>query len=290
MRDEQGNNLYSIGKLADIVGIPTTALRFYDEQGVLKPQIRDDETGYRYYTEEQVMKSMFISEMRRLGLTVADIKALCEKSSLTFQREALINRMVLLNDELDHLLFKKAYLEELMRNVDMGLGYFESAKICRENHIPIKIKYYPATYAVTIPVYRCFYEQEKFSTTHRLLYDICEQKHLRICGPATSRFEDPGMEHLKKPFYKSQWILPVIKPEEDIEGITLFSEMWCVYTSHVGPYRNILEQYEKLMDYCAEYGLKISGNPIEEYMISCANICGSENYITNVMFPIELPE
>ena len=28
MRDEQGNNLYSIGKLADIVGIPTTALRF----------------------------------------------------------------------------------------------------------------------------------------------------------------------------------------------------------------------------------------------------------------------
>ena len=54
--------------------------------------------------------------------------------------------------------------------------------------------------------------------------------------------------------------------------------------------RGILEQYEKLMDYCAEYGLKISGNPIEEYMISCANICGSENYITNVMFPIELPE
>ena len=144
MRDEQGNNLYSIGKLADIVGIPATALRFYDEQGVLKPQIRDDETGYRYYTEEQVMKCMFISEMRRLGLTVADIKALCEKSSLTFQREALINRMVLLNDELDHLLFKKAYLEELMRNVDMGLGYFESAKICRENHIPIKIKYYPS--------------------------------------------------------------------------------------------------------------------------------------------------
>ena len=263
MRDEQGNNLYSIGKLADIVGIPATALRFYDEQGVLKPQIRDDETGYRYYTEEQVMKCMFISEMRRLGL---------------------------LNDELDHLLFKKAYLEELMRNVDMGLGYFESAKICRENHIPIKIKYYPAAYAVTIPVYRCFYEQEKFSTTHRLLYDICEQKHLRICGPATSRFEDPGMEHLKKPFYKSQWILPVVKPEEDMKGITLFPEMWCVYTSHVGPYRNILEQYEKLMDYCAEYGLKISGNPIEEYMISCANICGSENYITNVMFPIELPE
>ena len=25
MRDEQGNNLYSIGKLADIVGIPATA-------------------------------------------------------------------------------------------------------------------------------------------------------------------------------------------------------------------------------------------------------------------------
>ena len=54
MRDEQGNNLYSIGKLADIVGIPATALRFYDEQGVLKPQIRDDETGYRYYTEEHL--------------------------------------------------------------------------------------------------------------------------------------------------------------------------------------------------------------------------------------------
>ena len=28
MRDEQGNNLYSIGKLADIVGIPATASAF----------------------------------------------------------------------------------------------------------------------------------------------------------------------------------------------------------------------------------------------------------------------
>ena len=76
----------------------------------MKPQIRDDETGYRYYTEEQVMKCMFISEMRRLGLTVADIKALCEKSSLTFQREALINRMVLLNDELDQSCFSKRHI------------------------------------------------------------------------------------------------------------------------------------------------------------------------------------
>ncbi len=82
----------------------------------------------------------------------------------------------------------------------------------------------------------------------------------------------------------------MIRPEKEVEGVTLFPEMWCVYTSHVGPYENISEQYEKLLDYCAEYGLKISGNPIEEYMISCANICGSENYITNVMFPIELPK
>lgn len=36
----------------------------------------------------------------------------------------------------------------------------------------------------------------------------------------------------------------MIRPEKEVEGVTLFPEMWCVYTSHVGPYENISEQYE----------------------------------------------
>lgn len=286
MEKHLNEKLYTIGEVSKIVQMPASALRYYDELNVLKPEGRNDGNGYRYYTEKQIMKCMMISEMRRLGVPCADIKKLFEQRNLTAQRNSLIKRLQSLRDEMEHLWFKYDYIEELIKDIDRGQGYLKAAKVGKSGRNSIEVRYIPETYAVSIPVHGCFYEQVRFSKSQKRLYDICEKNHLRICGSAISLFHNPGLEHFSMENYTSKWILPVKAPREKITEILLFPEHWCLCAPHIGPYKNIAEKYQLLLSYAEEHHIEIIGNPMEEYMISCANICGSENYITNVMFPI----
>ncbi|MFC7275595.1 MerR family transcriptional regulator [Paractinoplanes rhizophilus] len=62
-----------IGEVARASGLAVSALRFYDNQGVLVPAEVDPASGYRRYTDEQVRAARLIAGLRRVGLPVAEI-------------------------------------------------------------------------------------------------------------------------------------------------------------------------------------------------------------------------
>lgn len=67
----------TIGELASRVGMRTSTLRYYEEQGLLSPQSRSP-AGYRLYNPraEQILR--FIQRAQRLGFSLSDIRALLE--------------------------------------------------------------------------------------------------------------------------------------------------------------------------------------------------------------------
>lgn len=65
-------NRFTIGELARRVGMRTSALRYYEEQGLLSPA-GYTETGYRLYTSEAEQTIQFIQRAQQLGFTLADI-------------------------------------------------------------------------------------------------------------------------------------------------------------------------------------------------------------------------
>ena len=44
---------YSIGETAKLLGVSTQTLRYYDREGILRPETINEETGYRYYSYMQ---------------------------------------------------------------------------------------------------------------------------------------------------------------------------------------------------------------------------------------------
>lgn len=64
--------MYSIKGLADLAGISTRTLRFYDEKGILKPS-STNEAGYRFYGETEVDKLQQIMFLREMDIPLADI-------------------------------------------------------------------------------------------------------------------------------------------------------------------------------------------------------------------------
>lgn len=70
MDDSEG--LVSIGAFAHRVGLAPSALRFYDDCGVLRPAFVDETTGYRYYHPDQEPRAVLVRRLRKAGLPLTE--------------------------------------------------------------------------------------------------------------------------------------------------------------------------------------------------------------------------
>jgi DNA-binding transcriptional MerR regulator len=105
-----------IGELAKLVGISTSALRYYEEAGLLGPAGRTD-AGYRTYGPEAVGRLEFVQRAKALGLTLQEVRRLLESPQADVGAE---------RDQLRHLVAHKlaetrtriAQLEALDRELE----------------------------------------------------------------------------------------------------------------------------------------------------------------------------
>ena len=66
--------LLTIGAFARAVGLSASALRYYDECGLLTPAEVDDTTGYRYYTPALSQQARLVAQLRELGVPIHVMK------------------------------------------------------------------------------------------------------------------------------------------------------------------------------------------------------------------------
>lgn len=70
--------MYSIGKIAKEVNITIRTLRYYDEIKLLKPS-HVSHSGYRYYTEEDILRLQRILTLKKLGFNLEQIKIIIDQ-------------------------------------------------------------------------------------------------------------------------------------------------------------------------------------------------------------------
>ncbi len=68
------NELLKISELADFFGTTPKALRLYEKKGIIVPSKVDPQTGYRYYSADQVKKLNVLVELQELGFSLNEIK------------------------------------------------------------------------------------------------------------------------------------------------------------------------------------------------------------------------
>ncbi len=66
--------LLKIGELAAFVGVSPKALRVYEKMEIIKPVKVDDETGYRYYSADQVKDLEVLLEWKDMGFSLKEVK------------------------------------------------------------------------------------------------------------------------------------------------------------------------------------------------------------------------
>lgn len=69
--------LLTIGAFAQAAELTPKALRLYDEKGLLPPAAVDPDSGYRFYSTDQLERARLIAQLRHLGMPLAEIKSVC---------------------------------------------------------------------------------------------------------------------------------------------------------------------------------------------------------------------
>jgi len=107
---------YTIKKLANLSGVTTRTLRYYDEIELLKPA-NINSSGYRVYTEKEVDLLQQILFYRELGLSLNKIKEIITSPSF--------NKMSALKDHYKNLIKKRNQLDILISNVEKSISSIE---------------------------------------------------------------------------------------------------------------------------------------------------------------------
>lgn len=75
-------NFYTISQTAKIVDMTAETLRHYDRIDLVKPGRKDECTGYRYYTNQEIVKLNTIKALQYMDLTLQEIKKILEYDDL----------------------------------------------------------------------------------------------------------------------------------------------------------------------------------------------------------------
>ena len=66
--------LLTIGEFAQRCGLSRSALRFYDQNDLLRPRSVDGETGYRYYAVGQLETAALVRRLRAAEMSVGVVR------------------------------------------------------------------------------------------------------------------------------------------------------------------------------------------------------------------------
>lgn len=67
------DNLFKIGEVTKILGITRKTILGYENMGLLTPAVKDEQSGYRYYSADNMTHIRSIRSLQTLGLSLAEI-------------------------------------------------------------------------------------------------------------------------------------------------------------------------------------------------------------------------
>ncbi len=111
-----------IGTFARIVGLTASALRFYDDVGILRPERVDAQTGYRFYSDSQVASAHRLSQLRDIGMPLADVTRFFGSDNAESLR--------ILGDHMSKVSAKTAQMQRSAARLKDSLGADASLTLC----------------------------------------------------------------------------------------------------------------------------------------------------------------
>ncbi len=261
--------MLKIGEFSKVAKTTIKTLRFYDREGLFKPQ-KIDENGYRYYGIEQLHTLLYIVELRKLGLSVKDVRLILEGK----------HKQEILSAHLQKLYLQKKTTEDNILTLQNMLCKGVSM---REYKIIEK----------TVPDYNVYYRHGTIPTMDELFNFVLEAgEEVRKYNPQLECEEYCFITYTAKEYRQTnvelEYVEAVKSPVRESENIKskFLRGGKFVTVAHKGSYSELSQAYAFVLEYVQTNGLTINGDLREVYIDGCWNKDDENDYLTEIQVPI----
>lgn len=119
-------NNYTTGQLAKLAGVSERTIRYYDQQGLLKPSFLM-ENGYRCYRDEDVVTLQKIISLKYLGFSLVEIKTMLQEERPIAWQQSLDMQIDMIDQKIQHMNILKESLvsaKEMLEKDEMNWEQF----------------------------------------------------------------------------------------------------------------------------------------------------------------------
>ena len=305
---KQNENLFKIGEISKTLGVTRKAILLYEEMGLITPAFKDNESGYRYYTADNMTQIRSIRSLQKLGLSLNEIKEYYSDTSniehhllrlMEFRKtldqniQMLQLRSIKAGDSTIHRIYLSHQVCYCHRY--QCLDTVKAADLLRDTYIAAVKTGYMLMDSKIFTV-RITDSNEKYSsniihttdTGEKDSSDITDADNIYANVPFTSKLEIVNND-TSDSILNLMGCIPV-RADYNGPGRVEFAETQALCIYHRGPYDKITEVIQILTKYIKEHHIKKMGDFRSTYLQGPPN-CGanSADYITQVAVPVEFP-
>lgn len=265
-------NLISIGRFSRLTGLSIRALRLYGSEGILEPRLIDPDTGYRYYTHEQISVAEQIKLLRECEMPLGHILGLLKNPSQTTK-----------------------YLQEHHQFIENRL----TAHRLMLRKLETLINQTTPLFTVTM---RLSSQQQVVSLSEQIIWEESNQRSIigKILGELfyftranKIQTKGPAFCMFPMPFRKRQIelkaCLPVAakQPNQDPFEFIELPPVQLACTIHYGEYNTLPQTLEKLNLWLSDNHYEVIGDVRETYLEHPLSVSEPDQYRTEIAVPIK---
>ncbi|MBT2293205.1 MerR family transcriptional regulator [Paenibacillus albidus] len=132
--------MFKIGTFAKMSGVTVKTLRHYDELGLLEPARVDKESGYRFYTAEQLLTIRRIAGFKEQGLTLEMMRPLLSGPvSLALAERTLLRKRKELEQQIQEAQRQLAEIDERIVQIERHAAASAEVKISLRSVEPVLV-------------------------------------------------------------------------------------------------------------------------------------------------------
>lgn len=260
------NNMITISAFARLTGITRDNLIYYDKAGILKPEMVG-KNGYRYYGMRQIGVAHLVLTLREFGMPLKKIRGMSKARTpqaisgvFSKQMENISEQIVRLTYSLEMM---KTHVDRIDQASRIDANRFEvrelaAIPIFKGSIIPVRLK------------------DRSLECYTNFLHEVAN------AGFGFARGFPVGVITSRKSLLAKHWGYPerVYMHMPNSREKTKRGLYAIVYSK--GDYSLQPELYEKLAEYIADNGYKITGDGYEEYLLDGIATTDPEEYLCRI--------
>lgn len=284
---------YSIGEVAEMCSVSIKTLRYYDQIGLVIPEFRNEESKYRYYSKQQMIKLFIIRQLRKLGFSVKEIKGLLENLKLEEMEDAVNNRLEAIDNEIKELEMRKAIGENLRERLKRGGdilsradGIFSDAYMDAMDNITLE-RVPEGTLLYVREVMKNYCNSDVSLSQWITITDKCTEQGLIRKSPIIVTYYAQPLEQFLMKDTDVEFGILVDRDTAEGKDFRTFGGFDAVTKIHVGKYSDAVNSHISMMQWINRNGYELAGPISEEFIVSPVDIDNEDEHITKIIMPVK---